>query len=264
MRFEELPLEKIVRNAWNPNSMPAVAFDRLVHEIENVGFLEPVQVVPLEDGSYRILGGEHRVEACKQLGWATIPAVILSEEKWKDEDLQKFVTVRLNVLHGKLDATRMAALYDEMASKYGAEALQDMFAYMDKDAWAKTLGTIQSGLKKSGLSKKLVKEFDDASKEIRSVEDLSTILNHLMTKHGDTVQQSYMVFTYGGKDHTYIALDKESQKALKKAVKYCAANDKDINEVVLASLRAVVEALPATTGKTPRAKGVVAEEETSF
>jgi hypothetical protein len=114
------------------------------------------------------------------------------------------------------------------------------------------------------LPKKLVKEFDDASKEIRSVEDLSTILNHLMTKHGDTVQQSYMVFTYGGKDHTYIALDTESQKALNKVIKHCASSEVDINSVILAAFRSVVGTLPAAPAKKPRAKGVVAEEDTSF
>lgn len=263
MKIEELPLDKIVRNAWNPNAMPEAAFERLVKEIDEVGFLEPVQVVPLDDGNYRLLGGEHRVEACRKLGIELVPAVVLDGAKWQDEDLQKFVTVRLNVLKGKLDAGRMASLYEEMAKKYGEEALQELFAYTDKTAWNQTLSQIKNGLKKAGLSKKLVKEFDDASKEIRSVDDLSNILNQLMTKHGDTVQQSYMIFTYGGKDHVYIALDKNSTKALKKATRWANENEKDLNEVILAALQHVVADLK-TTGKTPRAKGVLAEEDTAF
>lgn len=262
-RYEELPIDKIVFNAWNPNTMPEESLDRLADEIGNVGFLEPVQVVPLQDGKYRVLGGEHRVRACTKLGHATVPAVVLTDAKWQDEDLQKFVTVRLNVLKGKLDPARMAALYDEMAKKYGEDALQKLFAYTDKGAWNHTLTQIKKGLKQTGMPKKLVKEFDDASKEIRSVDDLSNILNQLMTKHGDTVQQSFMIFTYGGKDHVYIALDKESQKALRKATKWCTQTGNDINEVILSALQHAVSDLKSPAKSVP-AKGVVAEEDTPF
>ncbi|MGB5215076.1 MAG: ParB/RepB/Spo0J family partition protein, partial [Anderseniella sp.] len=200
----ELDIESIESNAWNPNKMGEDAFNRLVKEIEDVGFLDPVQVVELDTGKFRLLGGEHRLEAMRTLGRASVPAVVLKGEKWKDEDLQKMVTVRLNVLKGNLDPGRMALLYDEMAAKYGDDALQDLFAYTDKGAFDKMLAGIQRGLKSAGLPKQAQKKFNAATKEIKSVEDLSMILNDMFSKYGDTVEQDFMVFTYGKKDHVYV------------------------------------------------------------
>jgi hypothetical protein len=84
-----------------------------------------------------------------------------------------------------------------------------------------------------------------------------------MTKYGDTVQQSYMVFTYGGKEHVYIALNKESHAALKKAIRWASQNEKDLNEIVLSALRQVADGL-VVTGQAAPAKGVLAEEDTEF
>lgn len=263
MVVEEIPLDKVVKNAWNPNVLPDKAFDRLVKEIEEVGYLDPVQVVPLDDGTYRLLGGEHRVAAVRSLGWESIPAVVLTGEKWKDEDLQKAVTVRLNVIRGKLDPTRMALLYDEMAEKYGKEALQDLFAYTDDNAWTDVLDTIKRGLKKSGLSADAQKEFAEAAKETKSVEDLGLILNQLFAQYGDTVNQSFMIFTYGKREHVYYAMTKEVRAAVKKFTKFCTASGDDLNDVLGPVIIAAAKKLPKPQ-KEAKPKTPARQEDVEF
>lgn len=49
----------------------------LVDSIREVGLLHPIAVV-MSNGSYILSMGAHRLEACRRLGWETIPATILT------------------------------------------------------------------------------------------------------------------------------------------------------------------------------------------
>jgi hypothetical protein len=129
LEVEQLPLDKLIPNAWNPNAMDDAAFSRLTQELSTVGMIDPIQVVEMADGTYRILGGEHRFHAASVLGWTSLPCVVLRGARWQDEDMQKLVTVRLNALKGRINATKMVQLYNEMAEKYGEEDVQNLFAY---------------------------------------------------------------------------------------------------------------------------------------
>lgn len=232
VKILNIPVELVHENDFNPNEMDDATFNRLSQEIDDVGFIEPLQVVPMEDGTYLIIGGAHRFQVAKSKGWKRISCVILSHARWASDDLRKFETVRLNVLHGKLNPTRMAKLYDEMAAKYGSEALQGLFAYVNSDEWDKTVKKIGRSLAKSGLPKDVVDKFDAAAKEMKSVDDLSTILNTLFSQYGDTLQYSYMVFTYGNKDHIYVAMDKTTKRTMDAVLKHCKEQQVDINSVI--------------------------------
>jgi ParB/RepB/Spo0J family partition protein len=231
----ELPIDQIECNPWNPNTMNDATFKRLVQELDatagGVGFVDPIQVVQRTDGKYRILGGEHRYHAAKTLGWTKLQAVVLRGDRWEDEDLQKFVTVRLNVLRGKLNPERMASLYDEMATKYGADALSDLMAYTDQSAWEKTLKEIGRGIKAS-LPSELADKFDAAATEIKTVDDLSNVMNELFANYGSTLDKNFIVFTFGGQEHVYIALDSAAKKAVDALTEHCQKNNVDINSVI--------------------------------
>jgi len=196
----------------------------------------------MADGTYRILGGEHRYHAAKVLGWTKIQAVVLTGSQWEDEDLQKFVTMRLNVLRGKLNPDRMVKLYDEMSIKYGVEALQGMFAYVDNEAWTKTVKAIGRGITQ-GLPKGIADKFDKAKPEIKTVEDLSKTLNNIFSNYGSTLDQNFLVFTYGGREHYHIQLDEPTRAAIKKIFSRCEAESLD----VLSVLRGPLEASAAFT-----------------
>lgn len=227
--LRHIPIDLIRPNSWNPQTQDELTFQRLCDEIRDVGFVDPLEVVPLEDGTYRIIGGEHRWQAAKVVGLEELPCAVMVGEKWQDEDLQKFATVRLNVLKGKLDPEKFAKLYGEMADKYGAEALQQLMGYVDTKGFQKLVGDVKRGMKKS-LPKELQDEFDEKAKEAKTVEDLSNIIQHLFAKHGDTVNLSFMVFAFGKQEHIYVQMDNKTKKALDKVLGYCRSSGEDIND----------------------------------
>lgn len=49
----------------------------LAESIKEVGLLNPITVAPIE-GGYALVAGMHRLEACRSLGWAEIPATIIN------------------------------------------------------------------------------------------------------------------------------------------------------------------------------------------
>jgi hypothetical protein len=241
--LEALQVDLLENNDWNPNALGQEEFDRLVEEIRDVGFIAPVQVVPLDTGKYRIIGGEHRVAAARELKLATVPAMVLDGPKWQDEDLQQLVTVRLNVLHGKLNPEKMAVLYNRMAKVYGEEALQNLFAFTDRNAWDKMLSQIKHGLAKAGIPKDKRKEFDEKAKEARTLQDLERILNELWSSYGDTMKLSFMIFTFGKRAHLYVQTDKKTREALRKITDYCKSHSKDINDILCPTLGALADVL---------------------
>jgi ParB/RepB/Spo0J family partition protein len=58
----------------------------LMQTIKDNGLLQPIGVKETTKGSYMIIWGNRRLNACKKLGWKTISAVIFSE---KDEDMSE-------------------------------------------------------------------------------------------------------------------------------------------------------------------------------
>jgi len=241
--FLRIPVELLDNNPWNPNAMDAETFKRLVAEIKEVGFITPVEVVPMSTGRYRILGGEHRVAASRQLGLTDVPAMVLKGARWEDEDLQKLVTVRLNMLRGKTNPEKMAVLYTEMAQKYGKEALKNLFAYTDSDGWDKLVSQIEKGLKGSKLPKEVQQKFKAQAKGAKSLADLERILNELWSSYGDTLDQSYMIFTYGSKEHIYIAMTKDTREQIHRVLAHCKGLGVDVNEQLTPTFRALADLL---------------------
>lgn len=183
----------------------------------------------MDDGTYRVIGGEHRYEACRVLGMEYIPAVVLTGEKWKDEDFQKFVTVRLNVLRGEIDAAKFIKLYQDLAKRYKEEELQNLFAISDDDVWRKLTASISKGLRRMGMSPDMVKKFDETVKELKTIDDLSLILNSLFTQYGRDLTMNFMVFSWGGKELLYVQANDEVFKKVKEFVEEVRKAEIDIN-----------------------------------
>lgn len=227
-----LPEGLIDFNSWNPNDMDDQTFERLVSEMREIGrLIDPIQVVPKTDGRFMVIGGAHRLKAARVLGWAEVPATLLTEAQWEETDYQKFATVKLNMIKGKLTPEKMARLYTEMADKYGADSLQQMFAITDTAVWESLVKGVSKSMKKA-LPKPLGDKFDALAKDAKSASDLGLIINQLMTEYGDTVNQNFLVFTFGGKEHLYINMSEETRTSMKKVLGYCTKYKKDINDVL--------------------------------
>ena len=236
MKVVNLEVEVLHVVDWNPNKQDEKTFNALVENIQELGMVEPILVSPKGSGEYEIVSGTHRYEACKLLGYTEIPCIV----KDLDADMVKFQNVRMNVLKGKLDPVKFTKLFNEMADKYGEEMTKQMMAFVDDNAFKAVYLDI-----KRELPKELQEKLEEAKDEIKTVDDLSRVLNELFTKYGDTLDNDYMVFTYGGKTHLWVIMDDTVKKALVNVCESCHASGVSVNRFFarLLSTSAVDEAL---------------------
>lgn len=261
MRFYQtrvIPLADLRTNAWNPNVMAPADYARLVREIQDVGFIDPLIVVPWQDPDgtafYRILGGAHRFRAATELGLAGVPCNILEGPQFQDEETQKALTARLIFLRGSIDRDRLVALVQGLAEKYSSEKVRDLFAVTDKTAWDRQIWGLRKKLQKEGLPPAALAEFDAKTKDARAAKDLSEIVDAIFTTYRHTLPYGFMVFTLHGKQHTYVPVTQGTQDVLTVLLDRCRAAGKDINTLLEPAFKAAAEALVAPAvdpGKLP-------------
>ena len=78
----EVEVDKVRPGEFSLRDLDDDMVEGLARSIEGVGLLQPVVVRPLGDG-YELVFGPHRLEACRRLGWKTIPARV---EEVSDEE----------------------------------------------------------------------------------------------------------------------------------------------------------------------------------
>lgn len=223
MQIEYIPVELLHANEYNPNKQKDVTFNKLVENIEEIGFVEPIMVRPHpeKEGEYEIISGHHRVEAAKIVGYTEIPCII----QWDfDEDMAKFQLVRMNVLRGELDPMKFTKLFNELSDKYGEELTKDMMALVDQKAFEKLYIDV-----KKELPKDLQKKLEKTKKEIKDVDGLSRILNNIFANYGDTLDFNFLVFTYGNKEHYWVQMSKDVRDRVKDLHEISVRNKADIN-----------------------------------
>lgn len=256
-----LPIEDCCDNWWNPNSEKAEKFNALFDSMQEYGFLENVQVVPIgeellevlddeEDKKelqsridtgkkWLVLQGSHRFQAAELAGpedFPEIPAIVLEP---RDIDALKALSVRMNLIRGEIDPERFTKLWEQMADKgYSEQFRMDMLGVTNQNE----LKTLIKETRDSLGDPELKEEFDKHRNEIRTIEDLGRVLNELFSRYGEDLAYSFMTFTFGGKTHTFVRLDKNSANLLARVKEYCRQNQVDFNHVLDYGFRAVLDA----------------------
>jgi ParB/RepB/Spo0J family partition protein len=220
-----IPTDLIHEPEWNPNEQIPEVFNQLVETIKEVGLIDPVIVVPRSDkkGEYWSISGSHRVKAARVLGIDVVPCIV--REDW-DEDVQKFQNMRFNMIRGKLDPIKFTRMFNELAKKYGEEVTRKMMAFVDRAAF----DAVYQKAKES-LPPEMQKELDKARDEVKTIDGLAAILNEMFKKYGGTLDNGYMVFTYGGQTHLWIVMDDETKRFVDAMKKTALETGKNINEV---------------------------------
>ena len=228
-----IDIDKLVPSEENPQEYSPEKFNRLVRSIEQEGFDENLLVVPIEDGLYRIVSGEHRWRAAKIVGVDRVPCVI----KDYDNDKRRFELVKRNAIRGNLNIEKFLRLYDQLSEKYSREVIAEMMALDETE-----LQKIVSAVRKE-LPEELQKKIDEAKAEIKTVDDLSLLLNRLFSEYGSTLDYNFMIFDWGGKDSLWVRCDRPLWLAVKEIADECADDKMDINEkmkdIILASRKEV-------------------------
>jgi len=246
LKIEYIPVNQLERNPWNPNIMDDETMERLKKEIEENGIIDPIQVVKIEEGKYRVIGGEHRWQIVKALGHETIPCVVLGE-RFKDEDLQKFVTVRLNVIRGRISPEKFIQLYEEMSEKYGADQLRELMGVVDETEWERLTKGVRQALKDSGVPQELVNRFDSTVREAQTVDDVSNILNNLFSEYGQDLKYNFMCFSLG-KNVLYIRCSDDLFNKVRRMVEFAKKHKvaaSSIFDVMIADWESIdIDSLP--------------------
>lgn len=225
--YTELDIRLVEHNPWNPNEMKDKEFQRLVREINESGMIAPIQVVPMPGGKYRIIGGAHRFQVCQLLEYDTIPAVILTDDKWQDEGLQKLETVRLNIIKGDLNAEKMIQLYNDVSAQFGDEAMSDLLGFTDERALAKIVGDVKRSMKDAGLPEEAIEKLEHEAGKIKDsgkfLDQLGDILERIYATYGNTVDNQFIYFDWGGKKHLYVEVKGPTFKRVQKVMDEVAA-----------------------------------------
>jgi ParB/RepB/Spo0J family partition protein len=98
IRQDELPLAELVSSPHQPRrQMDAIVLQSLVESIQAVGVMQRPRVRE-QSGRYELIFGHQRVEACRMLGWETMPVEIVA-----CDDL----TARRMTLHENIKSTAL-------------------------------------------------------------------------------------------------------------------------------------------------------------
>ena len=238
-RLVHLPITALRKNDRNPNEQDERTFNALCQSIQDEGWVEPMATVAelLDEngegtGEYEIVGGHHRYDASLVLGIHSGPCWVLDPEKF-DSDRRNITMVKVNILKGKLNPAKFTSLYNDMVKVYGAEVLQAQMGFTSEDAFKSLYQNI-----KRNLPPELAKALENQKDEIKTIDDLSLVLNTLFREHGETLPSNMMVFSHAGKDVLWIRADKELWDIVSTTAKMVAGEEGDMQARMLELLTA--------------------------
>jgi ParB/RepB/Spo0J family partition protein len=126
LKVQDIPVERLHPNPWNPNRVPPQMYAKLRAYIEREGLVEPLVVRPAEQpGHYQILGGEHRARIAKELGMTHVPCAVVD----LDDRRAKILTVNLNELKGQSVPALLAELVHDLSRELTMEDLESQLPY---------------------------------------------------------------------------------------------------------------------------------------
>lgn len=113
-------------NPWNTNIVPPENEAKIDASLKRLGFFKPITVRQLDDGSFQILGGQHRWESARRLGHKHVP--IFNVGKVSDAKAKE-IGLADNARYGEDDTFALAGLLKEL----GVEDLQSFLPYDEAD-----------------------------------------------------------------------------------------------------------------------------------
>lgn len=213
-------------NPKNPNEMTDAEFNLLCDNIEKMGMTDPILIRPLEGGRYRIVGGHHRWEVAKLLGFQEVPCTVVMDPEF-DEDQEQFQVVRMNMIRGRISPQKFMAMYQSLSQKYADSIMAESFGFADEEEFKKLIGQV-----KKTLPKELQADFAKAASELKTIDDLSKLLNHLFSTFGNTLPYGYMLLDFGGKESVWLRMDASTKKALLNVCKTCVMHNRTVDDLI--------------------------------
>lgn len=227
----------------NPNEMGEAEFNLLYDNIDRVGVTDPIlvrrkspeEITETAPAEFKIVGGYHRWEVAKLHGFSEVPVTVITDPTF-DADSEKFQIVRHNVIRGKMNPKKFMDLYQSLSGKYTEEVAAEMFGFANEEEFKKLVQSTAQA-----LPPEMKQSFLDASKEIRTIDDLALVLNRLFTTYGDTVPYGYMIFDFGGQDHVWLRMKKGQKQQLITFGELCRNKNRSIDSGMSALMQLIAQ-----------------------
>lgn len=221
-------VELLEVNELNPNKMGDQEFNLLYDNFERVGLTDPILVRkhPTKEGFYRIIGGAHRYEVAKLHGMSEVPVTVITDPDF-DQDQEKFQIVRHNIIRGKMSADKFMNLYQTLEQKYSDEVAAELFGFATQEEFDKLVKATGKS-----LPVEMQKAFKEAAKEIKTIDDLSLVLNRLFTQYGDSIPYGFMIFDYGSQDHVWLRMKPKQKDHFIELAAICRKHSKSMDGVM--------------------------------
>ena len=111
-----LPVDAIVRNPRQPrDQFDSKDLQELTASIREHGIIQPLIVSPETGGTYTLIAGERRLEAAKQAGLRTVPAVL---RQASDRELLELALIE-NIQRAELNPLEEAEAYRQLTEDFG-------------------------------------------------------------------------------------------------------------------------------------------------
>ena len=120
----DILVDKLTPNQWNPNRMSDEMRGKLKAYIQREGLVEPLVVRPL-GASYQILSGFHRWQIAQELGYRTIPCVVVE----LDDRRAKILSINLNEMTGQSLPSLLGALVHDLSRDLSLGDLESQLPY---------------------------------------------------------------------------------------------------------------------------------------
>lgn len=245
-----LPIDKLVFTDWNCNELDDDGMAALLEDIQQGGFDEPVHVVPLDDGQYLVIGGEHRTKALRSLDVAEVPAIVredLSHLSRKDLILW---SVKRNHTRGRVNEQKYARLEQELVDSHNMTTEAARRAMLVKGELAKALKRRD----KQGRSDDVDNDDQDnsqhergdrepqseAHKEAKQRESLLQSVRaaekEVLLQSEDTVQHGYVFFAQRDKLHLVVDTSKSLHGLVQRMVEACQGESASVDEFLVSAI----------------------------
>lgn len=245
-----LPVKMLEPSSYNPNEMSDRQFNLLHDNIRKVGITDPILVRPIGKDRYRIVGGAHRYKVAEMLGFKEVPCTILNGKDFS-EDEEKFQMVRHNVIHGKMSPRKFVELYQSLSKKYTEEVAAESFGFATEEEFRRLVKTTAAGLPQG-----MQEQFKEAAKELKSIEQLAKLLNHLFSTYGDTLPYGYMIFDFGGKESVWLRMEAKTRGNFDRIAANCKTHGRALDHVMAGLMEFAVERKDVLESLTLKAKVV--------
>jgi ParB family chromosome partitioning protein len=120
----EVSTQQLKPNPWNPNRMSKEMMAKLKAYIKREGLVEPLVVRPKGD-RFEILGGYHRWQIARELGYQTVPCVVTD----LDDRRAKILSINLNEMKGQSLPNLLATLVHDLSAELTMEDLESQLPY---------------------------------------------------------------------------------------------------------------------------------------